>query len=191
MQYENLMVELTPSPEMTEMPVRKKPESHWYAVYTHSRAEKRVSERLEEAGIETFLPMQKTLRQWSDRKKMVEKPIISSYVFVKVLPKEFLAVKKTEGVVKIITLDSKPVIIPEDQMKNLRILCSSDADVMVSEKVYLKGDLVEVIYGSLTGLRGELVRVGRKHKVIIRILEPGMNLTVDIKTIAIRKLEKN
>ena len=185
------MEELTPAPEQAEIPVRKKPESHWYAVYTHSRAEKRVSERLTEEGIENFLPMQKTLRQWSDRKKMIEKPIISSYVFVRVVPREFLTVRKTDGVVKIITLDSKPVVIPEDQMKNLHILCSSDADVMVSDKVYLKGDLVEVIYGSLTGLRGELIRVGRKHKVIIRILEPGMNLTVDIKTIAIRKLEKN
>lgn len=185
------MEELTPIPEQTEMPVRKKPESHWYAVYTHSRAEKRVSERLIEEGIETFLPMQKTLRQWSDRKKLVEKPIISSYVFVRVVPREFPAVRKTDGVVKIITIDSRPVVIPDDQMKNLRILCSSDAEVMVSDKVYLKGDLVEVIYGSLTGLRGELIRVGRKHKVVIRILEPGMNLTVDIKTIAIRKLEKN
>ena len=184
------MEELTPTPENTEIPVRKKPESHWYAVYTHSRAEKRVNDRLIEAGIETFLPMQKTLRQWSDRKKLVEKPLISSYIFVKVVPKHFLAVRKTEGVVKLITLDSKPVVIPEDQMKNLRILCSSDADVMVSDKVYLKGDMVEVIYGSLTGLRGELIRVGRKHKVIIRILEPGMNLTVDITTVAIRKLEK-
>ncbi|MBE0666449.1 MAG: hypothetical protein IH593_02130, partial [Bacteroidales bacterium] len=85
----------------------------------------------------------------------------------------------------------KPVVIPEEQMRNLRILCSSDADVMLSDKVFLKGDMVEVIYGSLTGLRGELIRVGRKHKVIIRVLEPGMNLTVDIKTVAIRKLEKN
>ncbi len=51
--------------------------------------------------------------------------------------------------------------------------------------------MVEVIVGSLTGLRGELIRVGRKHKVVIRIIQPGMNLTVDIKTNALRKLDKN
>ncbi len=50
--------------------------------------------------------------------------------------------------------------------------------------------MVEVIIGSLTGLRGELIRVGKKHKVVIRIIQPGMNLTVDIKTTSIRKLEK-
>ncbi|MFN2314832.1 MAG: hypothetical protein ABR531_10255, partial [Bacteroidales bacterium] len=73
---------------------------------------------------------------------------------------------------------------------NLRILCGSDAAVEVSNDVYAEGDRVEVIVGSLTGLRGELIRVGRKHKVVIRIIQPGMNLTVDIKTNAIRKLEK-
>ncbi len=172
------------------VPALVKPEKGWYAIYTHSRAEKRVSDRLTENGIETFLPLQKTLRQWSDRKKLVEKPLISSYVFVKVLPKDFFTVRTTDGVVKFIMLQGKPVVIPEIQITNLRILCGSDADVTVSSDVYAKGDTVEVIYGSLTGLRGELIRVGRKHKVVIRIIQPGMNLTVDIKTTSIRKLEK-
>lgn len=184
------MEEFSPAPEKTEILADKKPERHWYAVYTHSRAEKRVNERLLEAGVEAFLPMQKTLRQWSDRKKLIERPVISSYIFVRVKPKEFLTVRKTEGVVKIISMDNKPVVIPEGQITNLRILCGSDADITVTDRVFLKGDMVEVVYGTLTGLRGELIRVGRKHKVVIRILEPGMNLTVDINSVAIRKLEK-
>ncbi len=179
------------APLKEESPARVKPGKRWYAVYTHSRAEKRVNDRLNENAIETFLPLQKTLRQWSDRKKLVEKPLISSYVFVKVTPREFFTVKTTDGVVKFIMIQGKPVVIPEVQITNLRILCGSDATVSVSSDVYTKGDMVEVIIGSLTGLRGELIRVGRKHKVVIRIIQPGMNLTVDIKSIAIRKLEKN
>jgi transcription antitermination factor NusG len=174
-----------------EIMTLKKPERAWYAVYTSSRAEKRVNDRLSEAGIETFLPLQKTLRQWSDRKKLIEKPLISSYVFVKVIPKEFFSVKKTEGVVKFIMIQNIPVPIPEIQINNLRILCGSDADVEISSDVYAKGDMVEVVVGSLMGLKGELIRVGKKRKVVIRIIQPGMNLTVDIKTNAIRKLEKN
>ena len=168
----------------------KKPEKAWYAVYTNSRAEKRVSDRIEELDIETFLPLQKTLRQWSDRKKLVEKPLISSYVFVKIIPRDYFTVRKIDGVVKFIMLQGKPVPIPEVQITNLRILCGSDAEVEISADVYEKGDQVEVTVGSLAGLRGELIRVGRKHKVVIRIIQPGMNLTVDIKTNAIRKLEK-
>jgi len=168
----------------------KKPEKAWYAVYTNSRAEKRVSDRIGELDIETFLPLQKTLRQWSDRKKLVEKPLISSYVFVKIIPRDYFTVRKIDGVVKFIMLQGKPVPIPEVQITNLRILCGSDAEVEISADVYEKGDQVEVTVGSLAGLRGELIRVGRKHKVVIRIIQPGMNLTVDIKTNAIRKLEK-
>jgi len=172
------------------MPRIAKAVNHWYAVYTHSRAEKKVEKRLIESGITTFLPIQKTMRQWSDRKKLIDKVVISSYIFVKVVPREFLAVRKVEGVVKIITNEGKPVVIPEEQMMNLRILCGSDADVTVNENIFAKGDMVEVIYGSLTGLKGELIRAGRKHKVVIRILEPGMNLTVDITAAAIQKLKK-
>jgi len=168
----------------------KKPEKAWYAVYTNSRAEKRVSDRIGELDIETFLPLQKTLRQWSDRKKLVEKPLISSYVFVKIIPRDYFTVRKIDGVVKFIMLQGKPVPIPEVQITNLRILCGSDAEVEISADVYEKGDQVEVTVGSLAGLRGELIRVGRKHKVVIRIIQPGMNLTVDIKTNAIRKLGK-
>jgi transcriptional antiterminator RfaH len=184
------MEKTQPAPVKKEVMASAKPEKHWYAVYTHSRAEKKVNSRLLEAGVDTFLPLQKTLRQWSDRKKLIEKPLISSYIFVKVTPREFFKVRITDGVVKFIALEGKPVVIPEEQMANLRILCGSDAEVAVSSDVYAKGDMVEVIYGSLTGLRGELIRVGRKHKVVIRIIQPGMNLTVDIKTTLLRKLEK-
>ena len=127
-------------PVKEEIPALVKPEKGWYAIYTHSRAEKRVSDRLKENGIETFLPLQKTLRQWSDRKKLVERPLISSYVFVKVLPKDFFTVRTTDGVVKFIMLQGKPVVIPEIQITNLRILCGSDVDVAVSNDVYARGD---------------------------------------------------
>jgi transcription antitermination factor NusG len=184
----------TPQPEPPETgpPLKelKKPLKAWYAVYTNSRAEKRVSDRLTELGIETFLPLQKTLRQWSDRKKLVEKPLISSYVFVRIIPRDYFTVRKIDGVVKFIMIERKPVPIPEEQITNLRILCGSDSEVLMSNNVYAQGDQVEVVIGSLTGLRGELIRVGRKHKVVIRIIQPGMNLTVDIKANAIRKLEK-
>ena len=178
-------------PVKEEIPVKKRTERAWYALYTNSRAEKRVSNRINEMGIETFLPLQKTLRQWSDRKKLIEKPLISSYVFVRAIPREFFPIRTIDGVVKFIMIQGKPVAIPEIQINNLRILCGSDAEVELSSDVYAEGDKVEVIVGSLTGLRGELIRVGRKHKVVIRIIQPGMNLTVDIKSNAIRKLEKN
>ena len=57
---------------------------NWYAVYTKPRSEKKLADRLNEHGIEAYLPLRKTLKQWSDRKKMVEEPLITSYVFVNI-----------------------------------------------------------------------------------------------------------
>ena len=58
-------------------------EYHWYAIYTRSRGEKVVAKLLKESGLEVYLPLQRKLRQWSDRKKWVEVPYINSYVFVR------------------------------------------------------------------------------------------------------------
>jgi transcriptional antiterminator RfaH len=162
----------------------------WYAVYTKSRAEKKVLHRLAEEGLEVFLPLQKTIRKWSDRRKVIDMPIISSYVFVKIRRTDFSRVLRCSGVVKFITFEGAPVKIPEEQITNLKILSNSDADVLVSREVFLKGDLVEVLYGSLAGLRGELVRLGSRRKVVMRIIDSDLNLTVDINTIAIKKLTR-
>jgi len=168
----------------------KRSKRFWYAVYTQSRAEKKVTHRLEEEGLEAFLPLQKCVRKWTDRKKIIDKPIISSYVFVKIRKGDFSKVIRIFGVVKFIMLDGEPVKIPEEQIVNLKILSNSDVDVMVSHETFLKGDLVEVLYGSLAGLKGELIQTGNKRKVVMRVISSDLNLTVDIQTIAIRKIDK-
>ena len=53
----------------------------WYAVYTAARAEKKVKERLDQIGIENYLPLRTEYRVWSDRKKKVSVPLISGYIF--------------------------------------------------------------------------------------------------------------
>jgi transcription antitermination factor NusG len=55
----------------------------WHALYVASRQEKKVFERLQQNNIETYLPIIKTMRQWSDRKKMVELPLLNGYIFVR------------------------------------------------------------------------------------------------------------
>ncbi|HCI54871.1 MAG TPA: UpxY family transcription antiterminator [Bacteroidales bacterium] len=163
----------------------------WYAVYTKSRAEKQVYKRLSETGIETFLPLQKTLRYWSDRKKIVEKPLLSSYIFVKTTPKFFPAVYKSPGVVKIVTFEGKPVSIPQYQIDNLRLLVNSDADVEVTTENFEKGDIVEVVTGALCGLKGELIKIGSKKRVIVRIDRIEQNIIVDIPAAFLKKTGKS
>jgi len=163
-------------------------EEKWYAIYTRPRAEKLVYQRLVEVNIETFLPLQKTYRKWSDRKKLVEKPLLSSYVFVKTNPKGFPVVFKTMGVVKFVTFEGLPVSIPQNQIDNLRLLINSDAEIEVSSEKFAPGDSVEVINGSLVGLTGELIKIGSHNRVIVRIDKLDQNLILKIPRTFLRKV---
>lgn len=58
----------------------------WYAVHTRARHEKVVAQRLQEGGVATFLPVVTEEHRWSDRKKLVEVPLFSCYVFVQLAP---------------------------------------------------------------------------------------------------------
>jgi transcriptional antiterminator RfaH len=166
----------------------KAPEDKWYALYTRPRAEKLVYQRLVEAGIETFLPLQKVYRTWSDRKKLVEKPLLSSYIFVKTHSKNFPIVYKTNGVVKFISFEGQPVSIPKNQIDNLRLLINSDAEIEVSSEKFAQGDNVEVVSGSLVGLTGELIKIGSQNRVVVRIDRLDQNLILKIPKAFLRKV---
>lgn len=164
----------------------------WYAVYTRSRAEKKVFCHLSWQGIDAFLPIQKTLRQWSDRKKMVHLPLIRSYVFVRTNYKEFERVIQTEGVVKYVCFDGKPMEIPQRQIDNLALLVNSDAEIETSCGIFLSGQRVEVMVGSLAGLTGELIETtrGRRVRVCLDHFEQNLLVSIPITHLKLELAEK-
>ena len=167
---------------------KKDSEDKWYALYTRPRAEKLVFARLEEENIETFLPLQKTFRVWSDRKKLVEKPLLPSYIFVKTIKKNFPRVYRITGVVKFVSFEGKPVSIPQKQIDNLKLLINSNAEIEVSSEKFSPGDNVEVVNGSLVGLTGELIRIGSKNRVVVRIDRLDQNLILKIPKAFLKKV---
>jgi len=158
----------------------KELETKWYAVYTRPRFEKQVFKELLEQGIEAYLPLIKTMRQWSDRKKMVEVPLFSSYVFVHIERSSYDQVLQTHGAVKYITFEGKAATIPSEQIDNLKIIVDSNEKVEATWDTRRKGDQVVVIAGSLKGLKGELITEGRRKKVLVRIQGIDQNLTVEV-----------
>ena len=88
------------------------PEKKWYAVYTKPRWEKKIDSVLARKGIESWCPLQKVQRQWSDRKKTIEEPLFKSYVFVHVDEQERVKVLMTDGVLNYVFYLGKPAAIP-------------------------------------------------------------------------------
>ncbi len=152
----------------------------WYALYTRPRYEKKAQVFLQEKGIEVFLPLYKTLRQWSDRKKFVELPLFSSYIFVHTDAQEFHSVLSTVGIVKFVSFEGKAVPIPQRQMENLFLLINGSIEIEKTHKVFKPGQKVKVCVGPMQGLTGELVKAGSKDRVLIRFEHINQNLLVNI-----------
>lgn len=155
-------------------------EKKWYAMYTKSRWEKQVHQELEAKGIEVYLPLLKTLRQWSDRKKWVEEPLFRSYIFVHITPKEYDLAIKTPGVVKYITFEGRAIPIPPQQIEAVKAYINEgDARIEYSDK-YEIGDMVEIKIGAMRGLKGRLMKIKGKHRVLVEISGIGERIILNV-----------
>ena len=165
---------------------------YWHAVFTASRAEKKVRSRFLEAGIECFLPVQTVVRQWSYRKARVEVPVIGGMIFVHVAKEAHLSVLRTKGVVSFLRLkgDTGPAVIPDRQMDTFRFLLDfSDEAIEMSNEDIREGDLIVVVKGPLKGMEGELVSLKGVTKVLVRIDLLGCAM-VNIPVSFVEKLNK-
>jgi len=142
-------------------------------------------------GIEAYLPLQRILRLWSDRKKWVEEPLFRSYIFVNIPQSSYFDVLNTPGIVRYITFEGKAVPIPPKQIDAIRyFLAEEDEFTQVSARALPPGTLVEIIRGPLKGLTGELVEAAGKHKVRIEITAIGQSVSVTIPVSQLEKVKK-
>lgn len=142
---------------------------YWYAVYTKPRYEKRVAGLLTQRGIENYLPLMKSLRQWSDRKKIVELPLFSSYVFVHINEKEYYHTIQVQGIVRFVTFEKKRVVVPDYQIEAIRKYVETGEEIIANKEDYTVGKLVRVKFGSMKGLEGRLVELLGKQRVKVEI----------------------
>jgi len=152
----------------------------WYAIYTKSRNEKKLATNLAARGIEVYLPLLKTLKQWSDRKKWVEIPLFRSYLFVHIFETDYLEVLQTDGVVRFVTFRKEKIPIPESQILAVKSYLEEDNPILMENLVYLPGDRVEISRGPLRGLLGVLVEVKGKQRVMVEIESIGQRLILNL-----------
>jgi transcription antitermination factor NusG len=166
-----------------------KEKCQWYPVYTNPRAEKKAFELLTVKGIETYLPLQKTLKQWSDRKKIVEEPYIKSYLFVKITPAQHTHVLTTRGICRFLYFSGKIASMPDRQIDDLKLLFASETDFELTERTFQAGEAVRVCAGPLLGLRGELVTVLSQKKLLVRVQHISQSILVQVPTAFLESME--
>ena len=131
----------------------------WYVALVRMHHEKKVSERLSKMGIDSFVPVQQQIHQWSDRRKLVDTVLLPMMVFVHVTPKERMEVLSFSTVSRYMVMrgESTPAVIPDEQMARFRFMLDySDEAVCMNDSPLARGEKVRVIKGPLSGLVGEL-----------------------------------
>lgn len=154
----------------------------WYALHTRCRHEKQVAAQLQERGIEVFLPLIKEVRRWSDRRKLVEVPLFSCYIFVRLAltySAPTVAVQ-VPGVLRVVGFHNGPTAIPRSEIEAIQKVLAVPANRSPYE--FLKvGQKVRIRSGSLDGIEGILIgRNGERRLVIsVNVIQQSIAVVVE------------
>jgi transcription antitermination factor NusG len=155
----------------------------WHVIYTKSKWEKKVDDLLLQRGFESWCPVQKQERQWSDRKKIIEAPLFRSYVFVKASKEDYSKILSTIGVVNFLYFERKPAIIRDVEIEEIKkyLGLSTTASIQIVDLANLPAQTkVSINQGLFMGQRGEIVKAGKKN-VFVRLDSINMMMIVEFK----------
>lgn len=152
----------------------------WYALYTRGRHEKFVENQLSQRGIETYLPLQRIIRNWSDRKKEIQTPLFQSYIFARFSQTEKRKVLTSPGVVRIVgSSHSSAYKVPEKDLNAIRLFL--DQDLRIDPFPYFKkGVRVYVRSGVFKGVEGYVVQKNSQHRLVISLDVLMQSISVEI-----------
>ncbi|MDO8365429.1 MAG: UpxY family transcription antiterminator [Saprospiraceae bacterium] len=156
-------------------------EPRWFAIHTRSKSEKFVQRMLTKKGVNTYLPLQKLMRRYTRSVRMVEKPLISCYVFVHITKAHYLPVLETENVAGFVKSSKDLRAIPEVEIEILRRITLEDGlDIEVVPGSFSAGEPVEITAGNLAGMKGRIVKTEGARKFQIELLTLGYSLLISV-----------
>lgn len=152
----------------------------WYAVYTRPKWEKKVSRQFQKKKIECYCPLNVSIKQWADRKKKVETPLFSSYVFVCASPSEHVPILRTEGVVNFVYWLGRPAVIKEQEIDAIKSFLKEHNDVKLEKYQVNISDKIRVLDGPLIYMEGNVLEV-KAHSVKVYLPSIGCALVAEIR----------
>lgn len=162
----------------------------WIAIYTKSRHEQIVINELSKKDIESFCPMFKERRQWSDRKKWVHFPLFRSYVFARIHLKENIFVLQTIGVNKIVKFQNKISIIPDQVINDIKNIVDGGYKIQQVD-YFIKGDEVSVVSGPLKGINGIIQDLKGDSRLIMKVEAIRQAFSIEISSEQLKLKKKN
>lgn len=140
----------------------------WFVIQVMPQHECKVASQLRYKGQEEFLPMVSSRRQWSDRSKVIDRPLFPGYVFCRVRRSSFGLILDTPGVHRIVSFGGQAHPITEEEMSRLQLVLASGREVTPVPYLAL-GQRVQVLDGPLAGMMGIVTRLKNRDRLIISV----------------------
>lgn len=152
----------------------------WLAIYTKPRWEKKVDSKLLRKGIDSWCPLQRVEKKWSDRKKIIDEPLFRSYVFVNITESERLSVLQTEGVLNFVHYLGKPAVIKNEEIDLIRAYLLEKETIISIQSLqsFRENDKVVINQGVFMDNTGTVIRPGNK-KIYVRLESLGQVMVVE------------
>lgn len=160
--------------------------NNWYILYTFPNLEKKICKELSKKRIQSYLPLQRVIRQRSDRKKELQIPMFPNYVFINTNEKERFKFLDIGGILKYISFDGKAAVVSNEEISKIKRFEDTSFEV---ETHLVQGDQVLIIDGPFTGLKGKLFYKKGKERVGIHLNSINQSISIEVCTSSLRKLE--
>jgi transcription antitermination factor NusG len=155
--------------------------THWYAIQTRAKHEKKVAAEIRRAGIDAFLPLVTEMRQWSDRRMSVDVPLFSCYLFVNVdsSPEARIAVLRPAGVLRFVGGHHEEAAVPDRDIESIHVLLAKNVP-FVSHTFLEIGQRVRIRGGALDGVEGVLTRCNGKNRLALSVDTIQRSLSISL-----------
>jgi transcriptional antiterminator RfaH len=138
----------------------------WYVLYTNPKAEKKAAQQLAAMGFEVYCPVVQQVRQWSDRKKLIEVPLFTSYVFINIEDSKRHEVFTVKGIVRYLFWLGQPAVVKQQEIEEIKKWLSTK-NVQFEVEPLHEGDTVEIKEGQFKGRSGIVQQVNKNYIRII------------------------
>ena len=164
--------------------------TNWYVLTTRSRHEKKSEQFLKNRGFEVFLPLQKVMRKWIDRKKMVEVPLFSGYLFIRYDESKRFDVLNTPGIVRFLRYNNMDATISDSQVEAIKMALNEIPDeINVIDQHFSEGEEIRIKSGPFKGFYGKIIQYNNNRKIMISIDSIGKSILIEIGKTSVEKID--
>jgi transcription antitermination factor NusG len=151
----------------------------WFGVYCKFKCEKQIVQHLTQKGVEAYVPLLSETKHYTRKTKLVQKPLFTCYVFVKITKAEYVKVLQTDHVMQFVKINKELISIPDDEINMLKRIVGEIKEIDLEQHLD-PGTPVEIISGNLTGIKGTLIESLSDKNFLVELDHIGFNLRMNI-----------